>query len=182
MSVARLPERYRYIVIEGPIGAGKTALAERLGTRLDRAVIDVAGRPGGASIVDAAGLAGLETHGHADTIARCDGCFHLPAPAPHHCVHPLAECEHRDEGERGENEPLRPLREVNSGQPHQADQRRGNADEHKVKLRVDDEHFDAEQTDAQYQPTPPRHAGIIATPFAPQEFLWQQSRSSISLA
>jgi deoxyguanosine kinase len=30
---------FRYIAIEGPIGAGKTALAERLGTRLDAAVV-----------------------------------------------------------------------------------------------------------------------------------------------
>jgi deoxyadenosine/deoxycytidine kinase len=34
MSVARLPERYRYIVIEGPIGAGKTSLANAIGERL----------------------------------------------------------------------------------------------------------------------------------------------------
>ena len=31
--------QFRYIAIEGPIGAGKTALAERLGTRLDATVI-----------------------------------------------------------------------------------------------------------------------------------------------
>jgi len=37
ISSARL--RFRYIVIEGPIGAGKTALAERLGTRLDATVV-----------------------------------------------------------------------------------------------------------------------------------------------
>jgi deoxyadenosine/deoxycytidine kinase len=30
---------FRYIAIEGPIGAGKTALAERLGARLDAAII-----------------------------------------------------------------------------------------------------------------------------------------------
>jgi deoxyadenosine/deoxycytidine kinase len=30
---------FRYIAIEGPIGAGKTALAERLGTRLDANVV-----------------------------------------------------------------------------------------------------------------------------------------------
>jgi deoxyguanosine kinase len=30
---------FRYIAIEGPIGAGKTALAERLGTRLDATVV-----------------------------------------------------------------------------------------------------------------------------------------------
>lgn len=34
MSVARLPERYRYIVIEGPIGAGKTSLANAISARL----------------------------------------------------------------------------------------------------------------------------------------------------
>ena len=33
MTVARLPDRYRYIVIEGPIGAGKTSLARTLGAR-----------------------------------------------------------------------------------------------------------------------------------------------------
>jgi deoxyadenosine/deoxycytidine kinase len=31
--------RFRHIAIEGPIGAGKTALAERLGTRLDAAIV-----------------------------------------------------------------------------------------------------------------------------------------------
>ena len=30
------PERHRYIVVEGPIGAGKTSLARRLSERLDR--------------------------------------------------------------------------------------------------------------------------------------------------
>src|SRR5262249_59694942 len=30
---------FRYIAIEGPIGAGKTALAERLGARLDATVV-----------------------------------------------------------------------------------------------------------------------------------------------
>jgi deoxyadenosine/deoxycytidine kinase len=30
---------FRYIAVEGPIGAGKTALAERLGTRLDAALV-----------------------------------------------------------------------------------------------------------------------------------------------
>jgi deoxyguanosine kinase len=33
------PLQFRYIAIEGPIGAGKTALAERLGTRLDATVV-----------------------------------------------------------------------------------------------------------------------------------------------
>jgi deoxyadenosine/deoxycytidine kinase len=31
--------RFRYIAVEGPIGAGKTALAERLGTKLDATVV-----------------------------------------------------------------------------------------------------------------------------------------------
>lgn len=31
--------RFRHIAIEGPLGAGKTALAERLGTRLDATVV-----------------------------------------------------------------------------------------------------------------------------------------------
>jgi deoxyadenosine/deoxycytidine kinase len=31
--------RFRYIAVEGPIGAGKTSLAERLGTRLDAALV-----------------------------------------------------------------------------------------------------------------------------------------------
>jgi deoxyadenosine/deoxycytidine kinase len=31
--------RFRYIAVDGPIGAGKTALAERLGTRLDATVV-----------------------------------------------------------------------------------------------------------------------------------------------
>ena len=30
---------FRYIAVEGPIGAGKTSLAERLGTRLDAALV-----------------------------------------------------------------------------------------------------------------------------------------------
>lgn len=33
MTAVRLPEKFRYIVIEGPIGAGKTSLARALGTR-----------------------------------------------------------------------------------------------------------------------------------------------------
>jgi deoxyguanosine kinase len=33
MNVAQLPDRFRYIVIEGPIGAGKTTLARALGAR-----------------------------------------------------------------------------------------------------------------------------------------------------
>src|SRR5205809_7908771 len=31
--------QFRHVAIEGPIGAGKTALAERLGTRLDATVV-----------------------------------------------------------------------------------------------------------------------------------------------
>jgi deoxyguanosine kinase len=31
--------RFRYIAVEGPIGAGKTTLAERLGTRLDASLV-----------------------------------------------------------------------------------------------------------------------------------------------
>ena len=31
--------QFRYIAVEGPIGAGKTALAERLGTRLDATLV-----------------------------------------------------------------------------------------------------------------------------------------------
>jgi Ni2+-binding GTPase involved in maturation of urease and hydrogenase len=31
--------QFRHIAIEGPIGAGKTALTERLGTRLDATVV-----------------------------------------------------------------------------------------------------------------------------------------------
>jgi deoxyadenosine/deoxycytidine kinase len=31
--------RFRYLAVEGPIGAGKTALAERLGTRLDATIV-----------------------------------------------------------------------------------------------------------------------------------------------
>ena len=38
--------QFRYIALEGPIGAGKTALAERLGTRLDATVVlEVAENP-----------------------------------------------------------------------------------------------------------------------------------------
>jgi deoxyadenosine/deoxycytidine kinase len=33
------PVHFRYIAVEGPIGAGKTALAERLGVRLDATVV-----------------------------------------------------------------------------------------------------------------------------------------------
>ena len=33
MTAVRLPDKYRYIVIEGPIGAGKTSLARAIGTR-----------------------------------------------------------------------------------------------------------------------------------------------------
>ena len=37
--VTRLPDKYRYIVIEGPIGAGKTSLARVLGERTGGAVL-----------------------------------------------------------------------------------------------------------------------------------------------
>ena len=33
--LAALPEKFRHIVIEGPIGAGKTSLARRLAERTD---------------------------------------------------------------------------------------------------------------------------------------------------
>ncbi|MBM3357697.1 MAG: deoxynucleoside kinase [Betaproteobacteria bacterium] len=36
---ATLPEKYRYIVVEGPIGAGKTSLARVMGERLGSAVV-----------------------------------------------------------------------------------------------------------------------------------------------
>jgi deoxyadenosine/deoxycytidine kinase len=39
MSSARLSERYRYIVIEGPIGAGKTSLARAISARLGTALM-----------------------------------------------------------------------------------------------------------------------------------------------
>jgi deoxyadenosine/deoxycytidine kinase len=34
-----LPEKYRYIVVEGPIGAGKTSLARRLAAHLDKELL-----------------------------------------------------------------------------------------------------------------------------------------------
>ena len=37
--ISSAPVQFRHIAIEGPIGAGKTALAERLGTRLDATVV-----------------------------------------------------------------------------------------------------------------------------------------------
>ena len=37
--VAFLPVDFRYLAIEGPIGLGKSSLAERLGTRLDASVV-----------------------------------------------------------------------------------------------------------------------------------------------
>ena len=33
MTMASLPEKYRYVVIEGPIGAGKTSLARIMSER-----------------------------------------------------------------------------------------------------------------------------------------------------
>jgi deoxyguanosine kinase len=36
---AKLPDKYRYIVVEGPIGAGKTSLARAMGERLGGAVL-----------------------------------------------------------------------------------------------------------------------------------------------
>jgi deoxyguanosine kinase len=37
--ISSAPVHFRHIAIEGPIGAGKTALAERLGARLDAAIV-----------------------------------------------------------------------------------------------------------------------------------------------
>jgi deoxyguanosine kinase len=37
--ISSAPVQFRHIAIEGPIGAGKTALAERLGARLDATVV-----------------------------------------------------------------------------------------------------------------------------------------------
>jgi len=37
--ISSAPVRFRHIAIEGPIGAGKTALAERLGARLDATIV-----------------------------------------------------------------------------------------------------------------------------------------------
>ena len=39
MTMATLPEKYRYVVIEGPIGAGKTSLARIMSARCDAAVL-----------------------------------------------------------------------------------------------------------------------------------------------
>ncbi len=36
---ARLPEKYRYVVVEGPIGAGKTSLARVMGERVGSALL-----------------------------------------------------------------------------------------------------------------------------------------------
>ena len=38
-STMQLPERFRYIVVEGPIGAGKTSLAQRLAGRLNAELV-----------------------------------------------------------------------------------------------------------------------------------------------
>jgi deoxyadenosine/deoxycytidine kinase len=38
-DIILLAVRFRHIAVEGPIGAGKTALAERLGTRLDATIV-----------------------------------------------------------------------------------------------------------------------------------------------
>ena len=47
-----------------------------------------------------------------------------------------------------------------AGEREQPDEGSGNADEDEIELRIDDEHLDAEQADAQNQPTPPRHAAL----------------------
>lgn len=39
MSIAALPARYRNVVVEGPIGVGKTSLAQKLAERLDSALL-----------------------------------------------------------------------------------------------------------------------------------------------
>ena len=128
-----------------------------LGSGLDRAIVDVACRPGRTAIIDATGLTRLETDRDADAIARRDGRFDLAAAAPHHFVDALAERDHRDDRERGKQQPLRPLWHRRAGEAEEPDQRGGDTDEHQIELGVDDEQLDAEQTYPQDQPTPPRH-------------------------
>src|SRR5262245_1092432 len=70
---------------------------ERLGSGLDRPVVDVARSPGRTPVVDAAGLSGLETDGHADPITSRDGSLDLATAAAHDLVDPPAERDHRDD-------------------------------------------------------------------------------------
>jgi deoxyguanosine kinase len=78
--------QFRYIAIEGAIGAGKTALAERLGTRLDATVVleetenpfladFYAGRPGAAMQTQLAYL--VNRHRQQTTMQQADLFSHL---------------------------------------------------------------------------------------------------------
>src|SRR6185436_8907930 len=64
--------------------------------------------------------------------------------------------------ERGENEPLRPLGQLDAKEAEEPHDRGREPDEDEVELRVDDEHLDAEQADPEDHPRPPRHPSTSA--------------------
>ena len=61
MSAPRLPERYRYIVIEGPIAVGKTSLAVHVAHRL------AASYPDGGLYLDLQGFTPGQEHASRET-------------------------------------------------------------------------------------------------------------------
>ncbi len=117
----------------------------------------IARGPVRAAVFDAAALARLEARGDHDAVADGQALVDMAAAVSHHFIEPPPEAEHRDDRQRGEDQPLRPARQVDADEAEQAHDRRRQSDENEVELGVDDEHLDTEQADAQNQPGPPRH-------------------------
>src|SRR5262245_29102953 len=136
---------------------GQTVDARDLDLTTERREIHVARGPRGAAVLDAAGLAGgqgaIERHAVADVQRRLDrtsGAAELLVDAPTKGD----ECEDREGGER---QPLCPIGPGSAGEPEQPDDGGRDAEEHEIELRVDHEHFGAEQDRAYDEPSPPRH-------------------------
>src|SRR5690606_33891965 len=106
-----------------------------------RLLPDVACAPRRSAIVDSACLSRGERRGNDDAIAERYALFHFAAAASNALVHAPAKRDHRDEGKGGAREPFGPFRQWNARPTEQSDERGGNAQEHDIELRVDEEHL-----------------------------------------